>query len=486
MPISILYPNRVASQTKQISPKMLYHLSIDRSFAYICADVKKRERFLAVISASANDEKEIVYRQNILKDLQKNASLLEQLSALSSRFEELRLSQRNADKDEYRLNTTNTASLIASKNILQAQALCLKRALLFVKAYGDILSKYELESQGLIDLYNVCRDIYGPPEFLKLIAFCSKYENFSANGFLDFKFSLNDQGRIQEYELIDHRYIHITDQELQKKGFSLFKKVEETNNPCARVNSSKDGIFESLAISALSELSELFGNINEQIFSKFSAIGRELEFYDVAMRYINALTEKKIPVCYPVFSTDNSIKVKNLYDLYLRMSKPNPADVTPNDFELAKGCPGLLVFGDSGSGKTVYLRSVGTMQLLAQAGLPIPCESAKITLFAQFATQFSESEKEFYEGNDAGRFEQEVRELATIVDTLAEGALVLLNETFQSTAYSEGAEAILTLLEHFSTSNIRWILVTHIQQLAISLDMGHKYKLLTFKTHFSP
>lgn len=141
-----------------------------------------------------------------------------------------------------------------------------------------------------------------------------------------------------------------------------------------------------------------------------------------------------------------------------------------NDFMLGKDNGGLLVFGNNGSGKTVYLRSIGTMQILAQAGLPIPCESAEITLFSQLATQFSEAEKEFCEGNDAGRFEQEVRELAAMVDTLKEGSLVFLNETFQSTAYAEGAEGLYHLLKHFSALSIRWILVSHLRQLEEMFD----------------
>ena len=116
------------------------------------------------------------------------------------------------------------------------------------------------------------------------------------------------------------------------------------------------------------------------------------------------------------------------------------------------------------------MRSIGTMQLLAQAGLPIPCESAELTLFSQLATQFSEAEKDFCVGNDAGRFEQEVRELAAMVDTLKEGALVFLNETFQSTAYVEGAEGLYHLLKHFSALNIRWILVSHLLQLEEMFD----------------
>jgi len=486
MGISILHLNESTSKAEPISERMIYHLSLDRSFSHICADVKKREYFLSVVSDLTNDKNEILYRQEIVKDFDNNPALLEQLMSLSVRFEGLRITQKNAGKDEFRLNATGTASSASAKNILQAQALCLKRALLFIKAYGELLEKYDLQSQGLKNLHSACKEMCENSDFTKLITFCSKYENFSARGYWDFKFVLNGEGRIESYEVIDHRYIHVTDPELKKKGFSLFKKAEETTYPCQRLSPTKDDFYERLAISALSDLSVLFGKISEQIFEKYGSIGRELVFYEVALRYVQALTEKKVPACYPTISEDQSIKIKKLYDLYLLMSKPNPSDVIPNDFVLSKDNSGLLVFGNNGSGKTVYLCSIGTMQLLAQAGLPIPCESAKITLFSQLATQFSESEKEFCEGNDAGRFEKEVRELAAMVDTLKEGSIVFLNETFQSTAYAEGAEGLYHLLKHFSALNIRWILVSHLRQIeemfeneeAIILHTAEEYKIV--------
>ena len=485
MAISILYLNERKNYAEPISDRILYHLSLDRSFAHICADVKKREYFLSMVSNLTNDKNEILYRQAIIKDFENNPTLLEQLISLSTRFEELRITQKTAGKDEYRLNATGTASSATAKNILQAQALCLKRALLFIKAYSELLEKYELKSDGLKSLYSSCKEMYESPDFIKLITFCSKYENFSAGGYWDFKFAMNDEGRIESYELIDHRYIHVTDPELKKKGFSLFKKAEETAYPCQRLSPAKDGLYERLAVSALSDLSGVFAKISEQIFEKYGLIGRELIFYDVSLKYIQALSGKEVPVRYPTFTEDQSIKVRNLYDLYLLMSKPTPSAVIPNDFMLGKDNGGLLVFGNNGSGKTVYLRSIGTMQILAQAGLPIPCESAEISLFSQLATQFSESEKEFCEGNDAGRFEQEVRELAAMVDTLKENSLVFLNETFQSTAYAEGAEGLYYLLKHFSSLNIRWILVSHLRQIeemfepneASVLHTGEGYKI---------
>lgn len=226
MAISILYLNERKNYAEPLSEKILYHLSLDRSFSHICADVKKRERFLSVVSDLTNDKAEILYRQEIVKDFINNPILLEQLASLSARFEDLRIAQKKAGKDEFRLNATGTTSSATAKNILQAQALCLKRALLFIKAYGELLEKYELKSEGLKNLYFSCKELYEGSDFTKLITFCSKYENFSAGGYWDFKLSLNDKGHIEAYELIDHRYIRVTDPDLKKKSFSLFKKAD--------------------------------------------------------------------------------------------------------------------------------------------------------------------------------------------------------------------------------------------------------------------
>ena len=77
----------------------------------------------------------------------------------------------------------------------------------------------------------------------------------------------------------------------------------------------------------------------------------------------------------------------------------------------------------------------------------------------------SEAEKEFERGNDAGRFEQEVRELASVIDDLDSGALILLNETFQTTAYDEGADGLYHILNYFTDRKIRFLLVSHLHQL---------------------
>ena len=468
MAISLLHPTDKCSGTESVSAKMLCDLSLDRSFAGICTDLASREYFLSVISALTDNVDEILYRQEILRDLERFPDLIERLISLTKRFDELRASQKNSGKLEHRIRAEGASSSDSAKNILQAKALCLKRALMFVKSYTDLLSDTGIKSRGLQKLYNACRDISENEEFAHLTVFCKKYEYFSTSGAINFSFSADESGVIVKCGLVDGKYIHITDPEI-KKGFSLFRKAPETVYPCVRLDPITDDSYDKLASRAISSLSDLFGEIYGQIFEMLGLLGEELSFYKTAVRYINLLREKGAALCYPTFDNQGA-SVKNLCDLYLLVTKPSAADVVPNDFLLTRNGGGLVVFGSNGSGKTVYLRSVGCMLILAQAGLPVPCESASLTPFSCFAAQFSEAEKEFCAGNEAGRFEQEVRELAEMVDSLKDGALVFLNETFQSTAYAEGADGLYDLLEYFTDRNIRWILVTHLTALEERFD----------------
>lgn len=449
MAIRLLYSDTPSSHATPVSARILYHLSLDRSFAYICADVKKREHFLSVLSTLTDDKEEIQYRQEILQDFTRHPSILQALLSLYTRFNELKVSHANVRKQFLHMNA-NAASFSACQNVLQAQALCLKRGLLFVQSFGDLLTSCALSSRGLQALCSACCALYKHPSFPQLLSYCSKYEHFSGSGFKDFQFTLQQDGHIASYDLIDHKYIHVTDPDMKKKGFSLFsKKVEETIYPCERVYPGLDEMYDALTIAALSDLARLFSDLCEQILERWGSLYDDLLFYDVALKYVKALEEKQVPCTYPTFTQDQHMHVEHLYDLYLLMTCTDARTVVPNHFDMTPTSGGLLVFGQNGSGKTVYLRSLGSMQLLAQAGLPLPCECAEISLFSQLATQFSEAEKEFCEGNDAGRFEQEVRELSAMVDTLQEGALVFLNETFQSTAYAEGAESLSYILSFF-------------------------------------
>ncbi len=135
-----------------------------------------------------------------------------------------------------------------------------------------------------------------------------------------------------------------------------------------------------------------------------------------------------------------------------------------NSVRLSNAETGILIRGNNSTGKTVYLRSIGTAQIMAQAGLPV-CARRAISMRNAIFTQFSSAEKEFVAGDTAGRFEGEVQEVAHIIDNIKPHSLVLLNETFQTTSYLEGRARYFDILRVFPRIDVKFIFVTRMTKL---------------------
>ena len=443
-----------------LEPKLIYDLLIDRTVGAIKSiDKADGEYFLTVLKSPCADIGSIEFRRAVLQDFKDSPKLIGELSSLFSRFSELKESQRSIEKDVTRLLSDGSDSISAARSIMCSNALVLKRALAFVKGFYDILQGAKISSEGLRAFLEACREICEMPEYTRLCALCTKYENYSTEGFMDFKFSLGE-GRVESYSLIDRRYVKLPSSEPKKKSFALFKKsVPEEPVHCANLNPARGDGYESLNVAALSELSRVFRTVADSIFDKFLHLGRQLAFYRAVCALISFYEEKGVAYTYPDFSGER--KIDGLYDLYLLLTKES-GEIVPNSLD---GSIGTLIIGGNGSGKTVFMRSFATAQIMAQSGLPIPAKRASLSLYDALASSFSEGEHEPDGTLAAGRFEEEVRSLAEMVDKLPENSLVLLNEVFQSTAYAEGAEGLYHLLNYFTDSGVTWMLVTHLTDL---------------------
>ena len=479
---SFLYPNGVADKKTlgtlcgSIGTRTLYHLSLDRSFGLLFQDdedQKPKQYFLSVLSQPLIDRDAILYRQEILKDFLGKRSFFFELSDLYVRFTGLRDGhdrERQAMKRMIHATTAGAASGTIM-NLLQANALTLKRELLFLKSLSDLFEGTAFLSRGLRELKEAAEAIVRNPAYAEMIQLCGDVENIRPSAPFDITLKLGSGGQVEDCKLIEHKYLHIVDPDGAKGLLGFFKRPKQDNAPasCVRIYQSMDTIFDKITTSPLIALAEGIDMLTDQLFDEFSYIGDELGFYHTAIKYVREMRNRGVSANFPTFTEETKLVCKGLRDLYLVLSYEKPDDVIPNDITMDT-TGGIVVFGENGSGKTVYLRSVGTAQLLAQAGLPVPAEIAEMSLRSQIVTQFSEAEKEFEKGNDAGRFEQEVRELASVIDTLDDGALVLLNETFQTTSYEEGAEGLYYILQYFTERGMQWLLVSHLHQLEGFLD----------------
>ncbi len=136
----------------------------------------------------------------------------------------------------------------------------------------------------------------------------------------------------------------------------------------------------------------------------------------------------------------------------------------PNDVELdAEGERLLVLTGPNMSGKSTYMRQIGLLVLLAQAGSYVPARFAHIGVVERLFTRMGFTDEI---GRGKSSFMVEMSEVASILRSADERSLVLLDEVGRGTSTFDGlAIAWATLRFLHDTTRARCVLATHYHQL---------------------
>jgi DNA mismatch repair protein MutS2 len=124
----------------------------------------------------------------------------------------------------------------------------------------------------------------------------------------------------------------------------------------------------------------------------------------------------------------------------------------------------LVLTGPNAGGKTVLLKTVGILSLMAHAGLPIPVgPDCRLPMMDGIFVEIGDSQSI---ADDLSTFSSHVRSLVEILSDVTRSSLVLLDEIGGGTAPEEGGALAQSILEHLTRIACFTIATTHYGRLA--------------------
>lgn len=152
-----------------------------------------------------------------------------------------------------------------------------------------------------------------------------------------------------------------------------------------------------------------------------------------------------------------------LFKLGIASPDPLEGNVVPIDIELGRRFDTLLISGPNTGGKTVALKTVGLLALMAQAGLQIP--AAPGSRLAVFSGVYADIGDEQSIEQSLSTFSSHVSRIIEILEASDAASLVLLDEIGAGTDPQEGSALGRALLGHLAQRRAYTVATTHSSEL---------------------
>jgi len=135
----------------------------------------------------------------------------------------------------------------------------------------------------------------------------------------------------------------------------------------------------------------------------------------------------------------------------------------PLDFEMDAHTNGVIITGPNTGGKTVAVKTVGLLSLMAQCGLHIPCaEGSYIAMQDNYWCDIGDSQNI---SQNLSTFSGHMTNIINILENASRDSLVLLDELGSGTDPAEGMGIAVAVLDELRQRGCMFLVTTHYAQV---------------------
>ena len=237
-------------------------------------------------------------------------------------------------------------------------------------------------------------------------------------------------------------------------GGTLFIEPLETvdlNNELAELRAAEKKEIERL----LREVTALVGAEARSILHSLLIMG-ELDYHRAA-----ALLSRDLDASAPSLNTDGRLRIRNgRHPVLLETARRSGGAVVPLNLDLGTDATTVVISGPNAGGKTVTLKTVGLLMLMAQSGLHVP--AGPDTELSVFRDVFADIGDEQSIEQSLSTFSSHLRVIREILDEAEGDTLVLIDEMGAGTDPDEGASLAIAILEELTARGAPTIATTHL------------------------
>ncbi|ODN30547.1 MutS-related protein [Fervidobacterium thailandense] len=395
-----------------------------------------------VLSTPLIDPQAIIYRQQALKDALKNRDVVRRLYEIPIKIRELK-----------RKNWLGILGVKTPSNVLHG-----------ARNYLEILVDGLTELRNLADTHAASFESTAFKNFFKMIKneLNDHYLTSLRNHLENLKFT--GGVRVISYLGPGCEGTGYTLATPNKVG-GLKKLLKRPKSYTIKLNPRDDAglnFLEELRNISLQTVAQATACAAEFIEKFFMKLQYETAFYLACINLADKMKELGLPLTFPepLQADSDHFEFENLYNLSLALI--SNTSVVPNTLR-GIGKRLFVIMGANKGGKTVFLRSVGIAFLMMQAGMFVPASYFTAPVCYGVFTHFRREEDRKLQ---AGKFEEELVRMRTVLDDMSPHSLLLMNESFSSTNEYEASEIAYQIVTALMENNVTVFYVTHMYDFA--------------------
>jgi DNA mismatch repair protein MutS2 len=167
----------------------------------------------------------------------------------------------------------------------------------------------------------------------------------------------------------------------------------------------------------------------------------------------------------PELAEDGGLLLQDGRHLLLEHSlRQTGSRAVPISFEMDVSHQTMVISGPNAGGKTVVIKTVGLVALMAQSGLHVPATRAVLPIFGQVLADIGDQQSI---AANLSTFTAHMRNIAEMSENVSPPALILLDEVGTGTDPDEGAALGVSIVDFFHRAGATTIATTHYNPLKV-------------------